>query len=97
MLTLQTIIEAIVFNSRWLVAPFLIGLILGLVALVYKFMLKLFEFAMQLPSATLPDVMMGILSLVDLTLVANLILIVICSGYENFLVPIDAEKRREWP
>jgi uncharacterized protein (TIGR00645 family) len=60
-------------------------------------MLKLFEFAVQLPSATLPDVMVGILSLVDLTLVANLILIVICSSYENFIVPLGSEKRREWP
>src|SRR6516165_4137294 len=65
----QRIIEAVIFNSRWLVAPFLLGLILGLAALVWKFILKLIEFVMQMPAAAPADVIVGILILVDLTLV----------------------------
>ena len=69
-------VEAIVFNSRWLVAPFLIGLVVGLAALALKFLIKLFEFVMQIPAAPPADVIVGILTLVDLTLIANLIVIV---------------------
>lgn len=91
------ILEAIVFNSRWLVAPFLLGLIVGLAALVLKFLIKLFEFVIQIPQAPPSDVIVGILTLVDLTLVASLIVIVICSIYDNFLTHIDPAKHPEWP
>jgi uncharacterized protein (TIGR00645 family) len=91
------IVEAIVFNSRWLVAPFLLGLIIGLAALAIKFVIKLYEFVIQIPAAPPADVIVGILTLVDLTLVANLIVIVICSSYENFLTQIDPSKHPDWP
>jgi uncharacterized protein (TIGR00645 family) len=93
----KAILEAIVFNSRWLLAPFLIGLILGLAALVYKFVLKLAEFIVQAPAAAPAEITVGILTLVDLTLVANLIVIVICSSYENFVAHIDLVKHPDWP
>jgi uncharacterized protein (TIGR00645 family) len=97
MLRLQAIVETIIFQSRWLVAPFLIGLVVGLGALVYKFVLKVVEFVARIPAATSADVMAGILTLVDLTLVGNLILIVICASYTNFLAPIDTGQGRRWP
>jgi uncharacterized protein (TIGR00645 family) len=90
-------VEAIVFNSRWLVAPFLIGLVVGLAALALKFLIKLFDFVMQIPAAPPADVIVGILTLVDLTLIANLIVIVICSSYENFLTQTDPAKHPDWP
>jgi uncharacterized protein (TIGR00645 family) len=90
-------IEAIIFNSRWPVAPFLLGLIVGLAALVYKFIAKLAEFVMQIPTAPPADVIVGILTLVDLTLTANLIIIVICSSYENFRARINPAKHPDWP
>jgi uncharacterized protein (TIGR00645 family) len=94
---IKRVVEAIVFNSRWLVAPFLLGLILGLAALVYKFILKLADFVLQIPSAAPSDVIVGILTLVDFTLTANLIVIVICSSYENFLARIDPAQHPDWP
>ena len=42
-------VEAIIFNSRWLIAPFLLGLVVGLAALVLKFLIKLYEFVVQIP------------------------------------------------
>jgi uncharacterized protein (TIGR00645 family) len=90
-------VEAIVFNSRWLVAPFLLGLVVGLAALALKFLIKLFDFVMQIPAAPPADVIVGILTLVDLTLIANLIVIVICSSYENFLTKPDSTKHPDWP
>ena len=93
----HAIFEGILFAGRWLVAPFLVGLVIGLAALVYKFILSLAEFVMQIPGAQPSDVMVGILKLVDLTLIANLILIVIFSSYENFIARIDAAKHPQWP
>src|SRR5436305_11268898 len=94
---MNAIVEAVIFASRWLIAPFLVGLIFGLAALVYKFVLSLAEFVMQIPSVQTADVIVGILKLVDLTLTANLIVIVICSSYENFLCRIDTEKHPHLP
>jgi uncharacterized protein (TIGR00645 family) len=94
---IERVVETIIFNSRWLVVPFLLGLILGLIAVVYKFVLKLVEFIMQIPATAPADVMVGILTLVDLTLVANLIVIVICSSYENFVARIDPAEHPDWP
>ena len=94
---LAHVVEAIIFNSRWLIAPFLLGLVVGLVALVVKFLGKLFEFIIQSPITPSDEVMVGILRLVDLTLVASLIVIVICSTYDNFLTHIDSAKHPDLP
>ncbi len=65
---IHAVFEMVIFTSRWLVAPFLVGLIVGLAALVYKFVLKLAEFLMQIPGAEPADVIVGILKIVELTL-----------------------------
>jgi uncharacterized protein (TIGR00645 family) len=91
------IMESIVFGSRWLVVPFLFGLIVGLLVLIFKFGLKLFAFVLQVEAATATDVIVGVLGLVDLTLTANLMVIVICSSYENFVAPIDYSEHADWP
>ena len=90
-------IEMIAFSSRWLVAPFLLGLIFGLAVLLWKFVVKLVDFVTQVHGAETSDAIVGILNLVDLTLVANLIVIVICSSHENFVSPIDYSKHPTWP
>jgi uncharacterized protein (TIGR00645 family) len=94
---IERAVETIIYNSRWLVVPFLLGLIVGLAALVYKFVIKLAEFVMQMPTAAPADVIVGLLTLVDLTLTANLIVIVICSSYENFVARIDPAEHPDWP
>ncbi len=90
-------IEIIILQSRWLLLPFLFGLIVGLVALLYVFVVKLGAYLPHLPNAEEEEVIVGILKLVDLSLTANLLLIVICSGYENFVAPIRGAERAEWP
>jgi uncharacterized protein (TIGR00645 family) len=91
------LVEAIIFNSRWLVAPFLLGLVIGLAALVLKFLVKLFDFVVQIPRTDPAEVMVGILTLIDLTLVASLIVIVICSIYHDLVAHADPAKHPEWP
>jgi uncharacterized protein (TIGR00645 family) len=90
-------IELIVFSSRWLVVPFLFGLIVGLAALLFKFAVKLADFVVQVRAAESAEVIVGVLGLVDLTLTANLIVIVICSSLENFVLPIDTAAHPDWP
>jgi len=90
-------IEAIIVNCRWLVAPFLLGLVVGLAVLLCQFVVKLVQFAAQMGTATPADVIVGMLNLVDLTLIANLVVVVICSSYENFLAPIDLGRHPQWP
>jgi uncharacterized protein (TIGR00645 family) len=90
-------VEALVVGCRWLVAPFLIGLMIGLAALLFKFVLKLVDFLVHLPGALPADVIVGILNLVDLALTANLIVIVIASSYENFVAPIESDRYPDWP
>jgi uncharacterized protein (TIGR00645 family) len=90
-------IERIVFSSRWLVVPFLFGLIAGLAALIFKFGMKLVDSMLQIPAAEPTEIIVGLLGLVDLTLTANLVVIVICSSYENFVAPIDYAEHPNWP
>lgn len=96
-------IEALLFNSRWLLAPIYLGLILMLVFLVVVFGKELIA---EVPSVLAADAhamaekaILLVLSLIDLSLTANLVLIVTFSGYENFVSKIntgDNEDRPSW-
>jgi uncharacterized protein (TIGR00645 family) len=94
----EHLLEAALFQSRWLLAPFYVGLVIGLCALLFHFVQQLFEFIVHVPRATESDVILGILALIDIVLVGNLVLIVIFSGYENFVSRFDVEShdRPEW-
>ncbi|MGH6778093.1 MAG: TIGR00645 family protein [Bradyrhizobium sp.] len=89
--------EAALFKSRWLVAPFYVGLVVSLVVLLVKFIRVLWALILEIPGETLTHTIHGVLSLIDITLVANLVLIVVFSGYENFLSRIDTSGHPEWP
>jgi uncharacterized protein (TIGR00645 family) len=91
------VIENIVRLSRWIMAPFLLGLVVGLAALLYAFVVKLVEFVTHVRGSPVDELIVGILKLVDFTLIANLILIVICSGYENFVARIAPADHAKWP
>ncbi len=82
-------LETVLFNSRWLMAPFYFGLVVSLAVLLYKFVVILIEFILHAPSAKESDIILGVLSLIDVSLTGNLILIVVFSGYENFVSRID--------
>jgi uncharacterized protein (TIGR00645 family) len=83
----------VIFNSRWLLAPFYLGLIVGLVLLFVHFVTQLAEFVLHIRGAAESEVILGILSLIDLTFTANLVVIVIFSGYENFVSSIETDDR----
>jgi uncharacterized protein (TIGR00645 family) len=90
-------IEYVLFNSRWLMAPFYLGLVVCLAVMLFKFFKKLWEFILVAPSASVDDIILGALSLIDVSLIGNLILIVVFSGYENFVSRIDPGDHPDWP
>jgi uncharacterized protein (TIGR00645 family) len=57
----------------------------------------LWEFILEAPGAKSTETILGVLSLIDVVLVANLILIVVFSGYENFVSRIDTSSHPNWP
>jgi uncharacterized protein (TIGR00645 family) len=89
--------EGVLFNSRWLMAPFYFGLVVSLAVLLFKFCAVLWEFIVHAAGAKESDVILGALSLIDLSLTGNLILIVVFSGYENFVSKIDPAGHPDWP
>ncbi len=89
--------QAAILLSRWLLAPFLIGLAFCLFLLLYRFFVDFYELVIQLPKLTWHDLIVGVLNMIDIALTANLVLIVIFSGYENFIRKIDADERSSWP
>jgi uncharacterized protein (TIGR00645 family) len=90
-------IQASIFFSRWLLAPFLLGLLLCQFLLMYRFFGDLFELVVQVRKLNWHDTVTGVLNLVDIALTANLVLIVIFSGYENFIRRINAAEHPDWP
>lgn len=89
--------EALLFACRWLLAPFFFGLALAILALLIKFVQELVHVAGTLVASTGSQLVAEILGLVDLTLTASLLIIVVFSGYENFVSRIDHSRHRDWP
>lgn len=92
-------IEKALFASRWLMAPFYMGLMIGLFALMVVFVRDLAGFIVKVPTAKESDVILGVLTLIDLSLAGNLVIMVVFSGYENFVSKmehVDHRDRPEW-
>jgi uncharacterized protein (TIGR00645 family) len=87
--TAERWLEAALFGSRWLMAPFYVGLVLALVALLVVFAEELVMEVSHFGQLNPERAILMALSLIDLSLAANLVLIVIFSGYENFVSKID--------
>src|SRR6201996_8820050 len=89
--------EYVLFNSRWLLAPFYVGLVVALAVLLLKFLRMLGEFILHAPGAKSTETLLVAASLIGVTLVGNLILIVVVSGYENCVSRIDTAGNPNWP
>lgn len=96
-MNIEKAIEHGLFASRWLMAPFYIGLVGALLILLYSFMAELVHLAQNITSLTQSDAVLGALSLIDLSLAGNLVIIVIFSGYENFVSKIDIGDKEDQP
>jgi uncharacterized protein (TIGR00645 family) len=92
---LGRLVERLLIAFRWLLAPIYLGLALALVALALKFFQESIHLVTHVFSEGEQDLVLGILALVDLSLVAALALMVMMSGYENFVSKIRADEASE--
>ncbi len=95
----EATLERWVFNSRWLLAPFFIGLLLAIAALLIKFVQAFVKLALGVvtQSVTDNDMIIDILTLVDGALIGALLLIIGFSGYENFVSKIGTGEHEDRP
>lgn len=92
-------LEHALFRARWLLAPIYVGLVVALAALLVVFCNELIHELSGLLTMTPSKAILMILSLIDLSLAGNLLIIVIFSGYENFVSKIhigEDEDRPSW-
>jgi uncharacterized protein (TIGR00645 family) len=92
---MEKLIEKVMYQSRWLLAPVYIGLSLTLIALAIKFFQELLHIVPILFTMAEADLVLVILSLIDLALVGGLIVMVMLSSYENFVSRLDIDESTE--
>lgn len=92
---IERIIETLMYASRWLLAPIYLGLSLALVALGVKFFEELYHIIPTLLTMAESDLVLVVLSLIDMALVGGLVTMVMFSGYENFVSKIDMTEEKE--
>lgn len=93
----ETIFEKIIFGSRWLQAPLYAGLIIGGVLYAYKFLIELVHLCTDINEITDTVLMLGVLTLVDITMISNLLIMVIIGGYSTFVSRMDIDKHEDKP
>jgi uncharacterized protein (TIGR00645 family) len=94
---LERTLERFLFSSHGCSRLFYVGLVVALGVLLLKSAQELFRFVGHAFQGTENDAILGVLTLVDLTLTGSLVVIVIFSGYENFVSKIDEDTHKDWP
>jgi len=96
---IERVLERTLFASRWLLAPFYLGLVGGLALLLFEFVRRAVNLAADFQHLVHDDIVIGILELIDLSLMSNLVLMVMFAGYENFVSKLHLERansRLDW-
>jgi len=94
---IENAIESTIFRSRWLLAPFYLGLVFSIILLLIKFGQELWHMTTEVLVASESDIIVGILALVDMSLVGSLLLMIIFSGYEIFVSKIQVTGHEDRP
>lgn len=89
---IEKTLERGMYASRWLLAPIYLGLSVALLALGVKFFMELVHVVPYLLTISEMDLILLVLSLVDISLVGGLIVMVMLSGYENFVSQLDLKE-----
>ncbi len=95
--SVETRFEQTLFASRWLMAPMYLGLSISLALLAVIFVKELAYYLPKTLELTADQAILAVLTLIDLTLAANLLLIVLFSGYENFVSKFDFDTGADRP
>ena len=94
---LARVLAQILFCSRWLLTPFYVALIVALLALLGRDVLAAYDLAIRFQTMDSDNVILAALALIDLTLTASLVVLVIFSCYANFVARIDPDSHPDWP
>ena len=97
MKSIEHFVESIILASRWLLVVFYLGLALALAIYAFSFANKLLEFVSKVMVLEDTDTILKMLGLIDAALVASLVVMVIISGYENFVSRFDNGSARSTP
>lgn len=92
---MERFLENAMYASRWLLAPIYFGLSLALLALALKFFQEVFHILPNVFSMAEANLILVLLSLIDMALVGGLLVMVMISGYENFVSQLDIEEGKE--
>ncbi|MEH6463934.1 MAG: TIGR00645 family protein [Shewanella psychromarinicola] len=92
---MEKVFERLMYASRWIMAPIYLGLSLILFALGIKFFQEIFHLLPNIFSIAEVDLVLITLSLIDITLVGGLLIMVMFSGYENFVSQLDVGENSE--
>ncbi|MFV8798196.1 TIGR00645 family protein [Yersinia enterocolitica] len=96
---MDSIFTKVLFAARWIMAPVYLGLATGLMILTYKFFMELYEIVLNVSHYSNEEIILSLLSLVDFVLIGGLLVMVIFSGYENFVSRLNvkgAENELSW-
>ena len=93
---LEIFIESVILASRWLLVIFYLGLAIALAVYALTFGVKLWDFTSKVFTLGEADAILKMLGLIDAALVASLVVMVIISGYENFVSRFDDENAVHW-
>ena len=95
--TVERGFEFAVFHSRWIQAPLYCGLIIAELLYAYKFLVELWEMSIHIQQLKEVEFMLGVLGLIDVTMVANLLTMVVIGGYATFVSKLDLEGHPDRP
>ncbi len=96
---IERLLERVLFSSRWLLAPLYVGLAVLLLLDIWEFFAELFQLVPALIAHHAAHLAVDTLTLLDLVLMANLVIMVMLSGFENFVAKINiepAQQRLAW-
>ncbi|MBK8553255.1 MAG: TIGR00645 family protein [Ignavibacteria bacterium] len=94
---IEAVFETIIFASRWIQAPLYAGLIVGGILYAYKFTVELIHLVIHADEITESQMLLGVLTLVDITMVANLLVMVIIGGYSTFVSKMNIDSHEDKP
>jgi uncharacterized protein (TIGR00645 family) len=92
---IEKLLETAMYRSRWLLAPIYLGLSLALIALGIKFFQEVVHLMLHIIEMKEADMVLVVLSLIDMAMVGGLIVMVMMSGYENFVSQLDVAEEEE--
>lgn len=92
---MEILFEKLMYRSRWILAPIYLGLSLAVLALGIKFFQELMHLLLHILTLTESEIILIVLSLIDIAMVGGLLVMVMMSGYENFVSQLDIDESEE--